>query len=90
MTATRGDCSHGPGSDAAVAGVSGPLTVGEVARRLVISVRTLHHYDEVGLATPAERTASGYRMYRSDDLARLARVLEPTSSAPTTPRSTRP
>ncbi len=35
------------------------LKVGELARRTGLSVRTLHHYDEIGLLSPARRTASG-------------------------------
>jgi hypothetical protein len=41
----------------------GYLTVGEVAARAHVSVRTLHHYDEVGLLTPARRTDAGYRLF---------------------------
>ena len=38
------------------------LTVGQVAERFAVTVRTLHHYDEIGLVRP-HRTASGYRVY---------------------------
>jgi DNA-binding transcriptional MerR regulator len=38
-------------------------TVGEVARLSRVSVRTLHHYDRLGLLTPGGRTAAGYRLY---------------------------
>jgi DNA-binding transcriptional MerR regulator len=50
-------------------------TVGEVARLAGITVRTLHHYDEVGLLSPSGRTASGYRRYDHSDLVRLQRIL---------------
>lgn len=50
-------------------------TVGQVARLAGISVRTLHHYDEVGLLEPSERRANGYRAYTDDDLGRLQRIL---------------
>ncbi len=50
-------------------------TVGEVARLSRVSVRTLHHYDEIGLLVPSERSAAGYRLYAPDDLARLRKVL---------------
>mgnify|MGYP001148980836 CR=1 FL=1 len=43
------------------------LTVGQVAERFGVTVRTLHHYDEIGLVRP-HRTASGYRVYTDDDL----------------------
>ncbi len=46
------------------------LTVGQVAEQFGVTVRTLHHYDEIGLVHP-HRTASGYRVYTDDDLERL-------------------
>ncbi|RBQ18815.1 MerR family transcriptional regulator [Spongiactinospora rosea] len=51
------------------------LPVGQVARLAGITVRTLHHYDEIGLLTPGERAASGYRYYTDGDLERLEQVL---------------
>ncbi|GAA4529252.1 MULTISPECIES: MerR family transcriptional regulator [Nonomuraea] len=51
------------------------LTVGHVARLAGITVRTLHHYDEIGLLTPGERTHAGYRRYTDDDLVRLQQIL---------------
>ncbi len=50
-------------------------TVGEVARLSHVSVRTLHHYDDIGLLTPSGRTPSGYRLYGSADLQRLQQIL---------------
>ncbi|WP_063002417.1 MerR family transcriptional regulator [Nocardia mikamii] len=50
-------------------------TVGAVAQSTGISVRTLHHYDEVGLLRPSGRTSSGYRLYSEDDVATLQRIL---------------
>jgi MerR family transcriptional regulator, thiopeptide resistance regulator len=52
-----------------------PLSVGQVARQFGISVRTLHHYDEVGLLTPGERSHAGYRHYGRADLDRLAQIV---------------
>ncbi len=49
--------------------------VGELARLAGVSVRTLHHYDEVGLLRPSGRSAAGYRVYGDDDLARLQHIL---------------
>ena len=49
--------------------------VGEVAKPSGVSVRTLHHYDELGLLTPAGRSAAGYRLYSQSDLSRLAQIL---------------
>ncbi|MGE4427737.1 MAG: MerR family transcriptional regulator [Solirubrobacteraceae bacterium] len=51
------------------------LTVGAVARMAGVSVRTLHHYDAVGLLAPSGRTDAGYRLYSPADLARLRRIL---------------
>lgn len=50
-------------------------TVGEIARLVGISVRTLHHWDHIGLVVPSGRTASGYRIYDDADVERLHRVL---------------
>jgi DNA-binding transcriptional MerR regulator len=40
-----------------------------------VSVRTLHHYDEIGLLEPSGRSKAGYRLYSDDDLARLQQIL---------------
>ena len=50
-------------------------TVGEVARLAGVTVRTLHHYDQIGLLPPSGRASNGYRTYTAVDLARLQRVL---------------
>ena len=50
-------------------------TIGEVAEIAHITVRTLHHYDELGLLAPSERSESGYRLYSYDDVARLQEIL---------------
>ncbi|MER7013082.1 MerR family transcriptional regulator [Saccharopolyspora sp. NPDC000359] len=52
-----------------------PYSVGEAARISGVTVRTLHHYDEIGLLTPSARTAAGYRSYSDADLDRLRRIL---------------
>jgi len=49
--------------------------VGEVAALAGVTVRTLHHYDRIGLLSPSGRTAAGYRQYSPADLDRLHRVL---------------
>lgn len=51
------------------------LTVKAVSELAGISIRTLHHYDEIGLLKPAQMTASGYRLYTEGDLERLQQVL---------------
>ena len=48
--------------------------VGELARRTGLTVRTLHHYDEVGLLRPGGRTPSGHRLYGDGEVARLQRI----------------
>jgi len=52
-----------------------PWTVGQVAALAGVSVRTLHHYDEIGLLRPSGRTHGGYRTYSVADLERLAQVV---------------
>lgn len=49
--------------------------VGAVSRLAGVTVRTLHHYDQVGLVRPSGRTDSGYRLYEAADLTRLRDVL---------------
>lgn len=51
------------------------LTVGQVAEQYGVTVRTLHHYDEIGLLRPSERTGAGYRLYDATDLQRLASIV---------------
>ncbi|HEX5596941.1 MAG TPA: MerR family transcriptional regulator [Micromonosporaceae bacterium] len=50
-------------------------TVGQVARFAGVTVRTLHHYDEIGLLSPSDRTSTGYRRYDDADLERLQQIL---------------
>jgi MerR family transcriptional regulator, thiopeptide resistance regulator len=51
------------------------FTVGELARLTGVTVRALHHYDELGLVRPSQRTAAGYRLYGDADVLRLHQVL---------------
>lgn len=51
------------------------LTIGQVASLTGVTVRTLRHYDDIGLVAPSHRDASGYRRYDEADVARLQRVL---------------
>ncbi len=51
------------------------LTVHEVSKLANISVRTLHHYDDIGLLKPHTRTKTGYRLYDEQDLMRLQQIL---------------
>lgn len=50
-------------------------TVGEVAQWSGVTVRTLHHYEHIGLLSPAGRSSSGYRLYDDSDLERLQQIL---------------
>lgn len=47
------------------------IQAGELARRAGITVRTLHHYEHIGLLTPSSRSAAGYRLYNLADVKRL-------------------
>lgn len=49
--------------------------VKDVARLAKVTVRTLHHYDGIGLLVPSSRTESGYRLYAEEDLHRLQQIL---------------
>ncbi|MFC4333780.1 MerR family transcriptional regulator [Salininema proteolyticum] len=61
----------GPGPD----DPADALTVGRAASLVGVSVRTLHHWDAIGLVRPGGRTRTGYRVYSGEDVARLHRVL---------------
>ncbi|GAA0955438.1 MerR family transcriptional regulator [Streptomyces rhizosphaericus] len=50
-------------------------SVGQVAGFAGVTVRTLHHYDEIGLLRPGARSAAGHRRYDDADLDRLQRIL---------------
>ncbi|GIH65783.1 MerR family transcriptional regulator [Microbispora siamensis] len=49
------------------------MQIGEVAERLGLSLRTIRHYEEVGLVVPA-RTQGGFRLYSEEDVQRLALI----------------
>ncbi|WP_272937567.1 MerR family transcriptional regulator [Mycobacteroides saopaulense] len=51
------------------------VTVGRVSEMTGLSVRALHHYDEIGLVVPSARTTAGYRGYSDTDIERLHMVL---------------
>jgi len=58
-----------------VAGVEEKLwKIGELAGATGLTVRTLHHYDEIGLLVPSERTQAGHRLYGGDDVRRLYEI----------------
>ena len=49
--------------------------VGDLAQLAGVSVRTLHHYEAIGLLVPSSRTASAHRLYARSDVERLMRIL---------------
>jgi MerR family transcriptional regulator, thiopeptide resistance regulator len=51
------------------------LRIGAVAKATGLTVRTLHHYDAIGLLRPTERSEAGYRLYDEADLRRLYRII---------------
>lgn len=51
------------------------MTIHEVSRLAGVSVRTLHHYDAIGLLPPTKLTEAGYRLYDDTALARLQSIL---------------
>ena len=53
----------------------GGYTVGRLAELAHVTVRTLHHYDEIGLLSPSDRSSAGYRRYHDADLERLQQIL---------------
>jgi methyltransferase (TIGR00027 family) len=50
------------------------IKIGELAKRAGLTVRTLHHYDNIGLLSPSARSENGFRMYDQDDVIRLQRI----------------
>jgi DNA-binding transcriptional MerR regulator len=62
------------GTTAGSAAAADAFKVGTLARRTGLSVRTLHHYDEIGLLRPSMRTPSGHRLYGREDVARLQQI----------------
>ncbi|MGI5219187.1 MerR family transcriptional regulator [Nocardia sp. CA-290969] len=52
-------------------GETGFLQIGQVAERTELSIKTIRHYEEVGLVTPSARSAGGFRLYTTADMDRL-------------------
>jgi MerR family copper efflux transcriptional regulator len=50
---------------------AGTMHIGELAERTGLSLRTIRHYDEVGLLKPTGRTEGGFRLYTREDIGRL-------------------
>ncbi|MFC7108886.1 MerR family transcriptional regulator [Nonomuraea rubra] len=49
--------------------------IGDLAAATGVTVRTLRHFDQIGLLCPAQRSAAGHRVYTSDDVRRLYQIL---------------
>ena len=49
--------------------------VQQFAKLAGVTVRTLHHYDRLGLLSPEHRSDSGYRLYTTQDMVRLERIM---------------
>ncbi|WP_274654746.1 MerR family transcriptional regulator [Paenibacillus humicola] len=49
--------------------------VGELAKRTGMTIRTLHHYDRIGLLSPSRHSESGHRLYTETDIAMLQRIV---------------
>ena len=52
-------------------GSAGTMHIGELAERTGLSLRTIRHYDDVGLLPATARTDGGFRVYSQDDFERL-------------------
>ena len=50
------------------------MKIGEFAKRSGVTVKTLLHYDKIGLLNPSEKTDSGYRIYCEDDFLKLQQI----------------
>ncbi|MBI1861240.1 MAG: MerR family transcriptional regulator [Deltaproteobacteria bacterium] len=57
------------------AGNVGPWKVGELANLTGVTVRALHHYEEIGLLSPGDRSESGHRLYGLAELKRLQQIV---------------
>ncbi|GIP18608.1 MerR family transcriptional regulator [Paenibacillus montaniterrae] len=51
------------------------LKIGVVAKKTGLTVRTLHHYDQIGLLKPSDETESGHRLYTDSDIVRLHQIV---------------
>lgn len=50
-------------------------SIGEIADKTGVSIRTLHYYDDIGLLTPAKDESSGHRKYSEDDIIKLQKII---------------
>jgi DNA-binding transcriptional MerR regulator len=71
-----------PASDPAAPdrpGAAPVLQIGEVAKRVDLSIRTIRHWEDMGLITPSARSSGGFRLYSEEDVSRirLLRFMKP-------------
>lgn len=71
-----------PANDPAAAdrpGAAPVLQIGEVAKRVDLSIRTIRHWEDMGLITPSARSSGGFRLYSEEDVSRirLLRFMKP-------------
>ncbi|MEO6199841.1 MAG: MerR family transcriptional regulator [Cryobacterium sp.] len=60
--------------DAPAGSVSMTMHIGELAEKTGLSLRTIRHYDDIGLLKASGRTHGGFRLYSQDDLSRLTLI----------------
>jgi len=53
----------------------GYMTVGELAKKMGVTVSTLHHYDKTGLLSPSSESEGGFRLYSDKDMMKLHQIL---------------
>ena len=51
------------------------MKIGELAKQIGLSIRTLHYYDQVGLLAPSQHTKAGHRLYSEGDIIRLQQIV---------------
>lgn len=68
-----------PGMTGTTAPAAATLQIGEVARRVDLSIRTIRHWEEMGLVNPSARSTGGFRLYSEEDVSRirLLRFMKP-------------
>jgi MerR family copper efflux transcriptional regulator len=74
MDQHQDDAQTSPASTSSTAPSGGHLQIGAVAERTELSIRTLRHYEEVGLVVPSARTVGGFRLYTEADVDRLRTI----------------
>lgn len=73
---TEGSADSGvdSGGESAFTDATPLMKIGEVAERTSLSIRSLRHYDEFGLASPSAHSPGGFRLYTEADVERLLTI----------------